>query len=339
MGKANMTSVVRQQDVAQRAFATLFDSIRGDMQKVEELLRLQLRSADPYVDQLVKHGFRLGGKRLRPALLLLAGMACGTLGPNHITLAVVMEMIHTATLIHDDVLDEAELRRHLDTVNAKWGNKSGVLLGDFLFSHAFYLAATTDDAFACRVIGRSTNVVCEGEMRQINSRGRLELSEAEYVGIIDAKTAELCACCCRLGAHFAGATSEQEEALAHYGRNLGIAFQIVDDLLDLEGDETVTGKSLGTDLEQLKPTLPLIRLLSKLAPDARQTLEKRLHASEGSRRATLEPWLESGDALQYTRAAAQRYAAAAQNDLLALPAGPHRDVLHRLAESVLRRDS
>jgi len=334
-----MTSVVRHQDVAQRAFASLFDSIRGDMQKVEELLRLQLRSADPYVDQLVKHGFRLGGKRLRPALLLLAGMACGTLGPHHITLAVVMEMIHTATLIHDDVLDEAELRRHLDTVNAKWGNKSGVLLGDFLFSHAFFLAATTDDAFACRAIGRSTNVVCEGEMRQINSRGRLELSEAEYFGIIDAKTAELCACCCRLGARFAGATEDQEESLARYGRNLGIAFQIVDDLLDLEGDETVTGKSLGTDLEQLKPTLPLIRLLSKLGPEQRRKLEAELTAGEGNRRALIEPWLVSGDALAYTRATAQRFAAAAQSDLLNLPAGPHRDVLHRLAESVLRRDS
>lgn len=334
-----MTSVVRQQDVAQRAFASLFDSIRGDMQQVEELLRLQLRSADPYVDQLVKHGFRLGGKRLRPALLLLAGMACGTLGPNHITLAVVMEMIHTATLVHDDVLDEADLRRHLDTVNAKWGNKSGVLLGDFLFSHAFYLAATTDDAFACRVIGRSTNVVCEGEMRQINSRGRLELTEGEYFGIIDAKTAELCACCCRLGAHFAGATNEQEEALADYGRNLGIAFQIVDDLLDLEGDEAVTGKSLGTDLEQLKPTLPLIRLLAKLDPDKRRSLEAELTAGEGNRRALIEPWLAASDALTYTRVAAQRYAAAAQSDLLNLPAGPHRDVLHRLADSVLRRDS
>lgn len=334
-----MTSVVRQQEVAKPAFATLFDSIRGDMQKVEELLRLQLRSADPYVDQLVKHGFRLGGKRLRPALLLLAGMACGKLESAHITLAVVMEMIHTATLIHDDVLDEAELRRHLDTVNAKWGNKSGVLLGDFLFSHAFYLAATTDDAFACRVIGRSTNIVCEGEMRQINSRGRLELTEAEYIGIIDAKTAELCACCCRLGAHFSGATEEQKEALGNYGRNLGIAFQIVDDLLDLEGDEAVTGKSLGTDLEQLKPTLPLIRLLSKLAPDARQSLEKQLHDTAGSRRANLDTWLKTSDALLYTRATAQRYASAAQNDLLALPAGPHRDVLHRLAESVLRRES
>lgn len=333
-----MASVVQRQDNAQRAFGSLFEGIRDDMAKVEDLLRAQLRSADPYVDQLVKHGFRLGGKRLRPALLLLAASAIGAIGSAHITLAVVMEMIHTATLIHDDVLDEASLRRHLDTVNARWGNKSGVLLGDFLFSHAFFLAATTDDAYACRLIGRSTNIVCEGEMRQINSRGRLDLPEAEYYEIINAKTAELCACCCRLGGHYAGASPEQEEALDRYGRNLGMAFQVVDDLLDLEGDEALTGKSLGTDLEQLKPTLPLIRLLSMLPPEERSTLQQQLADAEGSRRTLLDPWLRRSDGLSYARAAAQRFTLAAQRDLTALPPGPSRDVLHRLAESVIRRD-
>ncbi|MBL9083804.1 MAG: polyprenyl synthetase family protein [Planctomycetales bacterium] len=333
-----MASVVQRVDSAQRAFGSLFDHVRGDMAKVEELLRAQLRSADPYVDQLVKHGFRLGGKRLRPALLLLAASAVGTIGPAHITLAVVMEMIHTATLIHDDILDEAALRRHLDTVNARWGNKSGVLLGDFLFSHAFYLAATTDSAYACRAIGRSTNIVCEGEMRQINSRGRLELTESEYFEIIDGKTAELCACCSRLGAHFAGATVEQEDAMDRYGRNLGMAFQIVDDLLDLEGDESVTGKSLGTDLEQLKPTLPLIRLLATLPAADRAELQQQLSSGQGNRRAILEPWLKRSDALAYARNTALRYAQAAQRDLPSFAAGPARDVLHRLTEYVIRRD-
>ena len=333
-----MASVVQRQDSAQRAFGSLFEGIRDDMAKVEELLLAQLRSADPYVDQLVKHGFRLGGKRLRPALLLLAASAIGTIGSAHITLAVVMEMIHTATLIHDDVLDEAALRRHLATVNARWGNKSGVLLGDFLFSHAFFLAATTDDAYACRLIGRSTNIVCEGEMRQINSRGRLDLPETEYYEIINAKTAELCACCCRLGGHYAGASPEHEAALDGYGRNLGMAFQVVDDLLDLEGDEALTGKSLGTDLEQLKPTLPLIRLLSMLPPDERSALQRQLADAEGGRRALLDPWLRRSDGLNYARAAAQRFTLAAQRDLTTLPPGPARDVLHRLAESVIRRN-
>ncbi|MBL9090850.1 MAG: polyprenyl synthetase family protein [Planctomycetaceae bacterium] len=333
-----MAGVIGRQSGSPRAFGSLFDGIRDDMVRVEELLRSQLRSADPYVDQLVKHGFRLGGKRLRPALLLLAGVAVGSIGSAHITLAVVMEMIHTATLIHDDVLDEAALRRHLDTVNARWGNKSGVLLGDFLFSHAFYLAATTDDAYACRLIGRSTNIVCEGEMRQINSRGRLDLPESEYYEIIDAKTAELCACCCRLGAHFAGATAAQEDALERYGRNLGIAFQIVDDLLDLEGDEAVTGKSLGTDLEQLKPTLPLIRLLNQLSPPDRGALQTALTSATAERRAILEPWLARTDGLIYARNEARKFAAMAQQDLEEIPPGPHRDVLHRLAEGVVSRN-
>lgn len=334
-----MSQAVPRRDAAGQPFGALFGSIRHDLVKVEELLRAQLRNADPYVDQLVKHGFRLGGKRLRPALLLLAAVAAGGVGPAHLTLAVVMEMIHTATLVHDDVLDEATLRRHLDTVNARWGNKPSVLLGDFLFSHAFFLSATLDDAEACRLIGRATNVVCEGEMRQINSRGRLELSEAEYLSIIDAKTAELCACCCELGAHFAGADVATRRALVDYGRNIGIAFQIVDDLLDLEGAEDVTGKSLGTDLEQLKPTLPIIRLLAQLQPGERADVETLLTSSAGRRRELIEPWLQRTDALDYARESAEKYAETAQAALEVLPASEARDTLHRLADAVVRRST
>jgi len=333
------TGTVRQTNEAQRVFGSLFDSVRHDLVQVEELLRAQLRSADPYVDQLVKHGFRLGGKRLRPALLLLAAAATGTVGAAHITLAVVLEMIHTATLVHDDVLDEASLRRHLDTVNARWGNKSGVLLGDFLFSHAFFLAATLDDAYACQLIGRSTNIVCEGEMRQLNSGGNLQLPEAEYLSIIDAKTAELCACSARLGAYFAAAPKEQVDALTRYGRNLGIAFQIVDDLLDLEGSEATTGKSLGTDLAQLKPTLPLIRLLDQLPAAERTELTAMLALPEGRCRERLEPWLRRGDGVRYAREKALGYARAAQAELAGLPQTEAREALSRLAESVVRREA
>ena len=177
-------------------------------------------------------------------------------------LAAVVEMIHTATLVHDDVLDEASLRRHRETINARCDNEASVLVGDFLFTHAFYLASSLETTFACQTIGRATNIVCEGELRQIHSRGNFALTEAEYLAIIEAKTAELCACCCRLGAHYAGATPHVEDALDRFGRNLGIAFQIADDLLDLVGDEDSMGKSLGTDLEKQKPTLPLIRLLA-----------------------------------------------------------------------------
>ena len=175
-------------------------------------------------------------------------------------------MIHTATLVHDDVIDHAGLRRHLATVNTRWDNEASVLLGDFLFSHAFYLASTLDSPLACQAIGRATNIVCEGEMRQKGSRAEFSLDEATYLQILDAKTAELCACCCELGAHFSGAQASAIRRLAAYGRNLGIAFQVADDLLDVLGDEATVGKSLGTDFAQQKPTLPVIRALQVAQP-------------------------------------------------------------------------
>ena len=167
-------------------------------------LQNELHSEHPRSYAVIRHGLGLGGKRLRPALLLLAGQAVGRLVDEHIVLAAVVEMIHTATLVHDDVLDEAAVRRHVDTVNARWNNETSVLLGDFLFTHAFYLSSTLDSTYACRTIGRSTNIVCDGELRQTLSSGDVNLSEEDYLAIVEAKTAELCACCCELGAHYAG---------------------------------------------------------------------------------------------------------------------------------------
>src|SRR5207244_6007682 len=187
--------------------------------------------------------------------------------PAHHTLAVVVEMIHTATLVHDDVLDNAAVRRHFPTVNAGWGNQTSILLGDYLFTHAFHLASSVD-AQACRLIGESTNRVCEGELQQGSERGNLTLSEEEYLDIIDGKTAELTACCCRIGAVYSGVFPAVIEGLSRYGRWLGMSFQIVDDLLDITGEESATGKSLGTDVEQQKLTLPLIRLLNSVPADS-----------------------------------------------------------------------
>src|SRR5207237_6781360 len=155
------------------------------------------------------------GKRLRPALLLLTGHACGKVEPAHPTLAAVVEMIHTATLVHDDVLDSASVRRHVPTVNALWGNQASILLGDYLFTHAFHLSATLDDVRACRIIGAATNRLCGGELQQICGRGNIELSEDEYFDIIDAKTAELTACCCKLGAMYAGMSDDVIEHLTN----------------------------------------------------------------------------------------------------------------------------
>src|SRR5690348_612124 len=181
---------------------------------------------------IVQHLRHYRGKRLRPVLVLLAGHACGTVTRAHHVLGAVVEMVHTATLVHDDVLDEADTRRHLPTVNAAWGAKTSLLLGDMLFSAAFRLCSTVD-AQACEWVGDATNRVCAGELLQVSRAGNLDLSEADYFEIITGKTGALTECCTRLGAHYAGAAPDFVERLAAYGRDLGVAFQIADDVLDL----------------------------------------------------------------------------------------------------------
>src|SRR5256714_4080810 len=190
--------------------------IGTDLEEVERVLARSLRNRHARVTQVIDHVRHYRGKRLRPMLLLLAARACGKVVAAHHVLGAVVEMIHAATLVHDDVLDGARVRRRVATVNAVWGTKTSVLLGDYLFTHAFHLASTID-ATACRFIGEATDRVCEGELCQVLQRGNLELTEEEYFDIIDGKTAELTACCCHLGAHYAGASEGVVEALTHYG--------------------------------------------------------------------------------------------------------------------------
>jgi octaprenyl-diphosphate synthase len=332
-----MMTRVAQAETGLRRWKTLYDPIAADIGRCEELLRRELVSDDPFVDQLVKHAFRLGGKRLRPALVLLTAKALGEVEEEHIVLSAVVEMIHTATLVHDDVLDEAKIRRHRETINARNDNEASVLVGDFLFTHAFALASSLGTTFACQTIGRATNIVCAGELRQIHSRGNFGLSEAEYLDIIEDKTAELCACCCRLGAHYAHATSEVEEGLDRFGRNLGIAFQIADDLLDVVGDEVEAGKSLGTDLEKQKLTLPLIRLLAQSDEARRAEILATLKHGAGGNRQALAGLLSASDALEYTKARATWYAEQALDELRVLPASPAREVLQSLTRLVVNR--
>jgi octaprenyl-diphosphate synthase len=332
-----MNQAIQQQDALARHWKRLYAPIATELAAAETLLRAELSSEDPFVDHLVKHAYRLGGKRLRPALLLLSAKATGMATRDHIVLAAVVEMIHTATLVHDDVLDEASLRRHRETINARNDNEASVLVGDFLFTHAFFLASSLETTFACQTIGQATNTVCAGELRQINSRGNFDLSEAEYLAIIDAKTAELCACCCRLGAHYAGAAPQEEEALVRFGRNLGIAFQIADDMLDLVGDESLMGKSLGTDLEKQKPTLPLIRLLSESSAAERVEILELLTSKNRADAQQVSVWLERSDALRYARDKARHYAELATEEARRLPASAARDVLLSLSELVVSR--
>jgi octaprenyl-diphosphate synthase len=322
---------------AREALRTLYAPIRSELDQVEEILGAELSSNYPFVDQLAQHGFRLGGKRLRPALVLFSAKACGALGREHLVLAAAVEMIHTATLIHDDVLDEATLRRHRDTVNARWDNEASILLGDYLFTRSICLAASLRDTFACRAIGEAGRKMCEGELRQVESRGNFDLAEEDYLEIIAGKTAALTACCCRLGAHYAGAHAELREMFTRYGRHLGIAFQIVDDLLDVLGDEATAGKSLGTDLVKQKSTLPLIRLLQQATPPDREELIALLSRSGNHHRDVLRPWFERSDAVAYARNKALWYARQASAELDSLADTAIRDALRGLSEFVVTR--
>lgn len=310
--------------------------IAADLLAVETILDESLQSRHPRVAEVVDHVRHYRGKRLRPVLLLLTARACGAVTPAHHTLSAVVEMIHTATLVHDDVLDGATVRRHLKTVNAGWGVPASILLGDHLFTRAFHLAASVD-ARACRLIGEATNRVCEGELRQGLERGNFELSEQDYFEIIEGKTAELIACCCRLGAIYSGASETVVEAMAEYGRCVGIAFQIADDLLDLVGEETTAGKSLGTDLEQQKLTLPLILLLqgaNGVASRVRQIL-----AAPGNHKSeALLPLLRASSALEATLRTAREYAARAKAQLEGLSPSPARLILQQLTEEVVQRN-
>jgi octaprenyl-diphosphate synthase len=315
----------------------LYAPIQPGLDEVERIFREELRSDHPFVEGLVRHGFRLGGKRLRPALVLLCGGACGELRPEHYRAAAAVEMIHTATLVHDDVLDEATIRRHLDTVNARWDNETSVLLGDYLLARSLCLATSLDDLFACRTIAEASRSMCEGELRQIESRGNYALTEQEYVDIIAGKTAALTACCCRLGAYYADAEPAVVESLTRYGLNLGIAFQIADDLLDVLGDEAIVGKSLGTDLLKQKSTLPLIRLLSRAEAADRSELIALLTGSENHHRDVLRAWCDRSDALEYTREKAVWYARRASKELECLPASAACDALLGLTEFVVNR--
>lgn len=313
--------------------------IADDLVEVERIFTRTLESPRPHVGRLVAHLGHYRGKRLRPTLLLLTARACGQITPAHHVLAAVVEMIHTATLVHDDVLDNAAVRRHVGTVNAGWGNQASILLGDYLFTHAFHLASTIGDARACEWIGEATNRVCAGELQQICERGNLALGEDDYFSIIDGKTAELTACCCRLGAVYSGADAHVIESLATYGRALGIAFQIADDLLDLVGEERTAGKSLGTDLEQQKLTLPLIRLLQRAPADTGNRIRQVLNSPGNHKREALAPFLAEGEALAYARRRAEEFAAQARAALACLPLSECRTILESLTTLVIYRSA
>jgi octaprenyl-diphosphate synthase len=325
-------------EATQATTRDLYAPIARDLEEVERILAETLRSRAAGIAELVRHVSGYRGKRLRPALLLLVARACSRVTPAHHVLGAVVEMVHTATLVHDDVLDGASVRRHLPTVNAAWGTQTSILMGDYLFTHAFHLSATLADPRAPRLIGEATNRVCEGELRQGLQRGNLDLSEADYYEIIDGKTAALIECCGRLGAMYSGSEPAVVESLARYGRGLGLAFQIADDLLDLLGEEQSTGKSLGTDLEQQKMTLPLIRLLAGTTGGEAMRLREILSTPGGQQREALGRFLDESDAVEYAYQRAEEFARNARAELDCLPLSASRGILEMLCERVVHRN-
>jgi octaprenyl-diphosphate synthase len=318
-----------------------FGTIAEDLQASLRIFDDELASDQEFINDHCRHVGGFHGKLLRPALLLVAARACGRVTPDHHMLAAVVEMVHIATLVHDDVLDEADARRRAPTVNRLWGNERAVLLGDYLISHAFHLCSSLDSQYASRLVGRTANTVCEGEMMQVVNRDNLELSEAEYTDIIQRKTASLIGTCCELGAHYAGADERTVHRLREYGVSLGIAFQITDDLLDLLGDEDEAGKSLGRDVEKGKLTLPLIHYLRDTrdaapASHARMLSVLRDHHAVGSSRA-VAALLQNSRSVEYAQAVAGSYIDSALRDLNVLAPGQARDTLAAIAEFVLAR--
>ncbi|TWU47314.1 Heptaprenyl diphosphate synthase component 2 [Rubripirellula tenax] len=296
-------------------FRRLYGPIELPLAAVEDRIASELQSPYEAVGEVLRHGTQLGGKRLRPALVLLSGSAVGDMNDDHIVLGTVIEMVHTATLIHDDVLDDAETRRHVATVNAKWNNHTSILLGDYLFAQSYRLAATLSSTTACRWIGEAARLVCEGELRQVLGREKLDIDEASYFDMIRGKTAELCRVACELGAHHSGGSAEQVAAMGRYGNAVGIAFQIADDYLDLWGDDETVGKTLGTDIEQGKITLPLIRLLATANPSDRGRIERILRGPAKDRVELIRPFLQASDAREYTQSVAERFRGDAISEL------------------------
>ncbi len=315
--------------------SAISNPIAGELQQVEERLTKLLGDAAPEAAALVVHVNRYQGKRLRPMMALLAGKVCGPLTPQHVDLAAIVELVHLASLVHDDVIDEADVRRRQASVHAKWDNKVAVLLGDFVFSKAFSLLAALDSQSASALVSRATTRMCEGEMRQLLRRFDPTVSEADYLEIIDAKTAELFSISCRLGAGVSGAARQLAAMLSEYGRALGMAFQIVDDCLDLTGDEAKVGKTLKTDLHSGRLTLPLIHVMRREGDAGRELVFPH---GKAAAQATIVEAMDRHGAIRYSLQVAQRYSREAKTLLRALPNTPSKQSLLALADFAVERD-
>lgn len=308
------------------------------MLAVDAAIRRRLQSDVVLIRQIAEYIIAGGGKRLRPALVFLAAGATGYRGEHHVELATVVEFIHTATLLHDDVVDESELRRGRKTANAEFGNAASVLVGDFLYSRAFQMMVAVRSMRVMEVVADATNAIAEGEVLQLLNARNLAITEAAYLDVIRRKTAKLFEAAAQLGAIVGEAQPEIEQGLARYGLHLGTAFQLVDDVLDYSGDAAHTGKNLGDDLRQGKPTLPLIHVLQRGSAEQAALVRS---AIEGGGRdnfgAVLEAIRATG-ALEYVRNKAKDEARLAQEAISALSNSRYRDSLLELSAFAVERD-
>ena len=318
--------------------AEMSELIGPQMLEVDALFHKELKSDLACVNTLVKHVSRFRGKMLRPSLVFLAARACGEIVPAHAVVATVVEMVHMSTLVHDDVLDEAELRRKGATINHLRGNEAAVLLGDYLISHSYHLCSSLDSQFASRLIGRTTNEVCEGELLQIDNRNNYDLTEAVYLDIINRKTASLIATSCELGARFAGATEEQVANLEIFGRSIGTAFQIQDDILDIVGDMKVVGKTLGIDVEKGKMTLPMIHFMNTAPVEHRTLLRSLLERNDADKAERIRNLILPSHSIEFARDRAKAYIDRARGALVDLPDTDAKRVLDMMAEFVIARN-
>ena len=312
--------------------------IAADMRSVDQVIRTRLHSDVVLIRQVAEYIIAGGGKRLRPALVLLTAGALGYQGTLHHELAAVVEFIHTATLLHDDVVDESELRRGRETANALFGNAASVLVGDFLYSRAFQMMLKADDLRVMQILADATNIIAEGEVLQLMNCRNTDIEIDDYLQVIRYKTAKLFEAAARLGALLGKADATGEEALARYGMHLGTAFQLIDDVLDYSGEEATTGKHLGDDLAEGKPTLPLIHVMRHGTPAQAQSVRQALQQGGRDDFAAVLAAIRQTDALAVTRRQAEMEVEQAIRALDDLKTSNYREALLKLALFAVARN-
>lgn len=308
------------------------------MRQVDQVIAQKLASGVPLVGSVSQYIIAAGGKRLRPALLLLCCGALDFKGEQRFNMAAVVEFIHTATLLHDDVVDDSALRRGNPTANAKFGNPASVLVGDFLYSRAFQMMVDAGSMRIMQILADATNVIAEGEVMQLMNMHNAELDEAGYLQVIRSKTAKLFEASARVGAILSSSNPEMENACAEYGQALGTAFQVIDDVLDYAGDASVMGKNLGDDLREGKATLPLIAAMQRGSAEERATIRQAIETGDVSMLEQVIAIVKTTGALDVARTAARQEALRAIAAAQRLPQGLHTDCLIQLASQLLERN-